>query len=229
MDCAACRDVLSAALDHEAGEAELADASDHVAACQACSAHRSRLEVLHRRVRLHPGEPVPDRSAAILSALPHPRRVRHLRRVWLAGAAVVAVAASGVVVASSRDEPARLSASPNIEVSQVAVSQGPPGGLAVVSFRVHNLSAQDDALVGVRTTAADAATLHAIRSVGGREIMQSVDEIALAAGETRDLGDGTSHIMLVDLRQQLEPGVRVTIELEFVHAAPVDIDGVVTA
>ena len=98
-----------------------------------------------------------------------------------------------------------------------------------MSFRVHNLSAQDDALVGVRTTAADAATLHAIRTVDGREIMQSVDEIAVAAGETRDLGDGTSHIMLVDLRQQLEPGVRVRIELEFVHAAPVDIDGVVTA
>jgi copper(I)-binding protein len=146
-----------------------------------------------------------------------------------AAVAVIAVAASVGVVASSRDDARSLSASPNVEVSQVAVSQGPTGGLSVVSFRVRNLSAQDDALVGVRTTAADAATLHAIRSVGGREIMQSVDEIALAAGETRDLGDGTSHIMLVDLRQQLEPGVRVTIELEFVHAAPVDIDGVVTA
>jgi copper(I)-binding protein len=229
MDCTACREVLSAALDHEAGEAELAEASTHVAACQECSACRSRLEAFHRRVRLHPGEPVPDRTAAILSALPRPHRARHTRRVLAASVAVVAIAASAVVVASSRDESRPLSASPNVEVSHVAVSQGPTGGLSVVSFRVHNLSAEDDALVGVRTTAADGAALHSIRTVGGREIMQSVDEIAVAAGQTRDLGDGTSHIMLVDLRQQLEPGVRVRIELEFVHAAPVDIDGVVTA
>jgi periplasmic copper chaperone A len=229
MDCANCREVLSAALDHEAGPSELADASAHVAACRACDAHRSRLEAFHRRVRLRPGELVPDRTAAILSALPHPRRARHVRQTWVVSAAAVAVAAGAFLVASSRDEPVRLSASPNVEVSHVAVSQGPPGGLSVVSFRVHNLSVQDDALVGVRTAAADDATLHAIRTVGGREIMQSVDEIAVAAGETRDLGDGTSHIMLVDLREQLEPGVRVRIELEFVHAAPVDIDGVVTA
>ncbi len=229
MDCAACREALSAALDHEAGRAELAEASAHIGACQACSAHRSRLEALHRRVRLHPGEPVPDRTAAILSVLPHPRRSRHALRALAASVAVVALAASAAVVASSRDDSRPLSASPNVEVSQVAVSQGPTGGLSVVSFRVHNLSAQDDALVGVRTTAADGATLHSIHTVDGREIMQSVDEIAVAAGETRDLGGGTSHIMLVDLRQQLEPGVRVRIELEFVHAAPVDVDGVVTA
>ncbi len=147
----------------------------------------------------------------------------------MASAAVVAVAVGACLVASSRDEPLRLSASPNVEVSQVAVSQGPLGGLSVVSFRVHNLSVQDDALVGARTAAADDATLHVIRTVNGREVMQSVDEIAVAAGETRDLGGGTSHIMLVDLREQLEPGVRVRIELEFVHAAPVDVDGVVTA
>jgi copper(I)-binding protein len=229
MDCTACRDVLSAALDHEAAPDELAEASAHVAACQACRAHLSRLEALHRRVRLHPGEPVPDRTAAILSALPHPHRAQPVRRALVASLAVVAVAASALVVVSSRDRSTQLPASPNVEVSHVAVSQGPTGGLSVVSFRVRNLSAQDDALVGVRTTAADDATLHTIRTVDGREIMQSVDEIALAAGETRDLGDGTSHIMLVDLREQLEPGVRVRIELEFVHAAPVDIDGVVTA
>ncbi len=229
MECTACREVLSAVLDHEAGQAELAEASAHVAVCQACSAYRSRLEALHRRVRLHPGEPVPERTAAILSGLPHPRRARHARRTFAALVLVVAVAASATVVASNRDDARLLSASPNVEVSQVVVSQGPTGGLSVVSFRVHNLSAQDDALVGVRTTAADGATLHSIHTVDGREIMQSVDEIAVAAGETRDLGDGTSHIMLVDLRQQLEPGVRVRIELEFVHAAPVDIDGVVTA
>ena len=228
MECTACREVLSAALDHEAGPDELVEASAHVAACQACTAHSSRLDALHRRVRLRPGEPVPDRTAAILSSLPHPHRSRRRRLAVLASVAVVAVAASAFV-AAARDGSPPLSASPIVEVSRVAVSQGPTGGLAVVSFRVHNLSVQDDALVGVRTTAADGATLHAIRTVDGREIMQSVDEIAVAGGETRDLGDGTSHIMLVDLREQLEPGVRVTIELEFVHAAPVDIDGVVTA
>ncbi|HMK12203.1 MAG TPA: copper chaperone PCu(A)C [Acidimicrobiales bacterium] len=230
MECTACREVLSAALDHEADAAELALASSHVAECDACRAYRSRLEALHRRVRLRPGEPVPDRTAAILAAVAQPERAGFTRSgVIVAAVAVVALAVSAFVVASRSDDEVRLVASPSVSVSEVAVRQGPPGGLSMVSFKVRNLSTRPDALVGARTAVADMATLHALRTVDGREIMQSVDQIALAAGETRDLGDGTSHIMLVDLRQQLEPGVRVTIELDFVHAPPVDVDGLVVA
>ncbi|HTN80702.1 MAG TPA: copper chaperone PCu(A)C [Acidimicrobiales bacterium] len=223
----ACREVLSAALDHEADAAEVAAASSHVAACPACNSYRSQLEALHRRARLRPSEAVPDRTASILASLRRSSRVRNLRQA-LAAAGAAAVFAATAFVLVSRHEPSHLSAAPGVAVSQVAISPGPTGGLSVVSFRVHNLSAQPDALVGARTTAANDATLHSLRNVEGRDIMQSVDQIAIAGGETRDLGDGTSHIMLVDLRQRLDPGVRVTIELDFDHAAPVDVDGVVT-
>ena len=62
-----------------------------------------------------------------------------------------------------------------------------------------------------------------------RRSCETVDEIVVGGGETRTLGDGTSHIMLLDLHQRLDPGGRVRIELQFERAAPIDLDAVVTA
>ena len=140
-----------------------------------------------------------------------------------------AAAAAAIVVFVARPDNARLSAAPAVEVSDVALSRAPTGGISIVSFRLHNLSASEDAVVGVVTDAAGSASLHTVRTVDGRRVMRSVDEIVVAGGQTRTLSDGTSHIMLLDLRQSLDPGRRVHIELQFARAAPIDLEATVTA
>ncbi len=224
MDCDACRELQSALLDNEATDIEQLAVDGHLATCDACRSYERDLATLHRRTRLHAGEPVPDQTSRIMHALPRtkPRR-------WIAAAAAaVAAAVAGVVFAPRADGPGS-SAAPRVEVSHVALSRAPTGGISVVSFRLHNLSANEDALVGVVTDAAGDASLHTVRTVDGRTIMRAVDEIVVAGGETRDLGDGTSHIMLLDLRERLDPGGSVHIELQFARAAPIDLDAMVTA
>jgi predicted anti-sigma-YlaC factor YlaD len=70
MDCAACRDVVSAQLDGEATEVEVAASELHLASCASCADHRARVTKLHRAVRVAAADPVPDLTAAILAAHP---------------------------------------------------------------------------------------------------------------------------------------------------------------
>jgi predicted anti-sigma-YlaC factor YlaD len=97
MECTRCQEILSAALDGEAGAADAAAARRHALACETCGAFAAGAEALHRRVRLAPAERVPDLTAAILHAsapvAPAGRRMQVLRAA-MAAAAVVQLALS---------------------------------------------------------------------------------------------------------------------------------------
>ena len=69
MNCDAARDVLSAALDNEASQAELRIASLHADACIGCAAWAGDASALHRRVRLAEADDVPDLTVAIARAI----------------------------------------------------------------------------------------------------------------------------------------------------------------
>jgi predicted anti-sigma-YlaC factor YlaD len=71
MDCSDIREAISAHLDEEPAEVPPSTVELHVAGCAACAAWTQRLAELHRHVRLHEAEPVPDLTAAILDAAPH--------------------------------------------------------------------------------------------------------------------------------------------------------------
>jgi predicted anti-sigma-YlaC factor YlaD len=93
MDCAACRDIVSAQLDGEASPVEVAAADLHLATCASCAGHRAAVLDLHRAVRVAPADDVPDLTAAILAA--HPAGVPAGRAdtgLWRVGLALVAVA-----------------------------------------------------------------------------------------------------------------------------------------
>jgi predicted anti-sigma-YlaC factor YlaD len=68
MQCEQCREILSAALDGEAGPTERAAADAHQRACGACAAWTAALFDLHRHVRVRPAEAVPDLTGAVLAA-----------------------------------------------------------------------------------------------------------------------------------------------------------------
>lgn len=76
MDCSDIREAISAHLDDEPAALPPSAVELHVAECAGCAAWTTRLQVLHRQVRVQEAEPVPDLTAAILGAAPHQQAAR---------------------------------------------------------------------------------------------------------------------------------------------------------
>ena len=68
MRCDQSRDLLSARLDGEASDDELAVLDRHLASCPACATFADELVGVDRLTRLTPAEPVPDLTAAVMAA-----------------------------------------------------------------------------------------------------------------------------------------------------------------
>jgi hypothetical protein len=71
MDCRSAHDAISDRLDGRLDDGRLDDhALDaHLGSCAACRAYAADAAALHRQVRLRIAEPVPDLTAAILTAI----------------------------------------------------------------------------------------------------------------------------------------------------------------
>ena len=83
LDCAACREELSADLDGEGDPARRPDVRAHLEACAACTEWREQAAVVTRLTRTAPAEAGPDLVAAVLPAAPRPPRWRLGARVAL--------------------------------------------------------------------------------------------------------------------------------------------------
>ena len=83
MRCDQSRDLLSARLDGEATPDEVAVLERHLASCPACSDFGRSLGEVDRLTRMVPAEPVPDLTAAVMSATgPAPRDPRREAARW---------------------------------------------------------------------------------------------------------------------------------------------------
>ncbi len=86
------------------------------------------------------------------------------------------------------------------------------------------LSTQADTLLGVSSTAADAAMLHREVTHGGMASMQAIEAgLALPANRPVALSPGGRHIMLMGLKQPLVAGASVPVVLRFAKAGNVAI------
>lgn len=68
-------------------------------------------------------------------------------------------------------------------------------------------------LVGVRSPAAGSAEIHSMSNDGGVMKMRHLKRLDLPAGQTVRLAPNGNHIMLLDIRQPLQPGARVPLVL----------------
>lgn len=81
-----------------------------------------------------------------------------------------------------------------------------------------------DALVGVRTDAAQRVELHRTRTRDGLAVMEEVDRLEVPGGGRLRLEPGGDHLMLVGLVAPLEPGDTVRLELSFATSAPLSVE-----
>jgi predicted anti-sigma-YlaC factor YlaD len=96
MRCDQSRDLLSARLDGEASDDELAVLDRHLASCPACATFADELVTVDRVTRLTPAEPVPDLTTAVMaSAAVAPKDPRREAVRW----SLVVVAAAQLLLA----------------------------------------------------------------------------------------------------------------------------------
>ena len=93
--------------------------------------------------------------------------------------------------------------------------EGMDGGTGAVYFTLVNEGNAPDALVGARSDVAMTAGLHETQMEGDVMRMVPVPRIEVQAGGRTALKPGGLHVMLVDLKQDLNPGDTVTLILRF--------------
>ena len=106
-----------------------------------------------------------------------------------------------------------------------------PGMTAVGYLQIENDGRSDDRLLGAHSTAADSVEIHQMRTTGGMMQMRPLKEgLAVPAGARVDLrADAASgyHLMVIGVKQQLNPGDRLPLVLDFEKAGAVPVDFVV--
>jgi periplasmic copper chaperone A len=95
-------------------------------------------------------------------------------------------------------------------------------------LRIENTGDRDDRLIAATSSVAGAVEIHEIASGHDHVMrMQEVDAIVVPAGESVSLEPGGLHVMLLGLRQHLEPEDTFTLTLTFETAGEVDVSVVV--
>ena len=92
-----------------------------------------------------------------------------------------------------------------------AVPPGQPN--SAVFMQISNDGADDRALLSAASGVADVVELHTHLMEDGMMKMRRVDQIDLPAGEMVTLAPGGLHVMLIGLKQQLQPGDDVPLTL----------------
>jgi copper(I)-binding protein len=110
-----------------------------------------------------------------------------------------------------------------IEVHEVWMRPVAQGNNGAVYFVMHNHAAEADELTGVSTDSAEAAELHESRMNGDVMEMRQVQSVPLEAYGEIDFAPGKYHIMLVNMKQDLNVGDEIQITLHFKNFNDINI------
>lgn len=111
-------------------------------------------------------------------------------------------------------------------VVENAWTRATPPGAAVAGgyLTIVNNGTDDDALVAVRSDAAEIVELHEMRMDGDVMKMRPVETIPVPAGETVTLEPGGLHIMFIQLAKPLTEGEEIPGVLVFEKAGEIPVE-----
>ena len=102
---------------------------------------------------------------------------------------------------------------PGITVTDAWVRAIPGSDVAAAYFTVSNAGSQPATIVGIRSPVAASAMIHETAMAGAQSTMRPHERLALPAGQTVHLSPGGMHVMLMNLKQPLNPGDTVPLLL----------------
>ena len=100
-----------------------------------------------------------------------------------------------------------------VEVQDAWTRPAAQGGTGAVYFVIHSSAAEE--LVGVSSDVAEAVEMHESKMSGDVMEMRQMQSVPLGAGEEVIFEPGGLHVMLVNLRQDLNAGDEIDITLHF--------------
>jgi len=109
------------------------------------------------------------------------------------------------------------------EMSSNATSH--TGGTTSAAYlTLRNNGKEADWLINVHSDIAEFAELHASQTTEGVTSMEKVDRVEIPAQGTAALEPGGMHIMLIGLKQDLNPGATIRLTLEFEQSSPIEVE-----
>jgi hypothetical protein len=97
------------------------------------------------------------------------------------------------------------------------------GTSSAAYFVVLNGSGQADYLLSAKSEAAQFVEMHRSELVGDVMTMRQVESIEIPAGGRIELEPGGYHLMLIGLKQDLEPGQQIALVLSFEKAGDIQV------
>jgi hypothetical protein len=97
-------------------------------------------------------------------------------------------------------------------------------GNGAVYMMLLNEGGADDALLSAETDVAEVVELHETKMEGDVMKMSPVAKVEIPAGGSAALKPGGLHVMLINLQQELVPGEKIKLTLNFEKSAPLTIE-----
>jgi copper(I)-binding protein len=133
--------------------------------------------------------------------------------------------AASMVAAQCGASPAATSSDPQIKVIEPWARSSPMvNGNGAVYMQLTNEGGSDDALLSAETEVAEVVELHETKMEGDVMKMSQVPNIKVPAGNSVMLKPGGLHVMLIKLKQELVPGEKITLTLNFEKSGPMTIE-----
>ncbi|MFN3429700.1 MAG: copper chaperone PCu(A)C [Candidatus Sericytochromatia bacterium] len=135
--------------------------------------------------------------------------------------ALAALTATFAVPALAASAPAKTtaqapSAKPAVAIAGAWVREAPPGARALGGYMtVTNQGKKPLTLKGVSSPLFGSVEMHTIVQEEGRMRMKQVMELAIAPGASLQLKPGDKHLMLMQPKQTVKAGQKVTMTLDF--------------
>jgi len=114
-----------------------------------------------------------------------------------------------------------------VNTQQATSMPGMPGmtdATSAVYLTIQNTGSQADRLVSVTSAVAQSVEIHQSQVQNNVASMQKLDNLALPAKSTIQFQPGGYHLMLIGVKRNLNPGDKITVNLQFDKSAPILIE-----
>ena len=110
-----------------------------------------------------------------------------------------------------------------LQVSETWARPGLSGGNSAAYFVIENRTASDDTLLSASSDVAGAVELHMTSMQNGNMQMVHQQEVPVTIGTT-EFKPGGLHVMLIGLKQDLNPGDMFSLTLDFAIAGDMQLE-----
>lgn len=138
---------------------------------------------------------------------------------------LVLIFALTMMAACGAAQETNTSSEPQIKVMEPWSRPSPMvAGNGAVYMMLINEGGAGDALISAETDVAEVVELHETKMEGDMMKMSPVAKVEIPAGGSAALKPGGLHVMLINLQEQLVPGEKIKLTLNFEKSDPLTIE-----